>query len=119
MADRRKAEARGRRAELLAALWLACKGYRVLARGLRTPVGEIDLVVRRGRVVAAVEVKARASQAAAGEAIQRRQRRRIARALAWFLKGRPELAGADLRFDAVLIGGILPRHLPDAWRPDV
>ncbi len=52
---RRSAWLRGRRAELLAAWWLRLKGYRILARDLRTPVGEIDLIARRGRVLALVE----------------------------------------------------------------
>jgi hypothetical protein len=58
---RRSAWLRGRRAEWLAAWWLRLKGYRILARDLRTPVGEIDLIARRGRVLALVEVKARPS----------------------------------------------------------
>src|SRR3546814_2682027 len=47
-AARRRAYARGRRGERIAAWWLRLKGYRVLALGFRCPVGEIDLVARRG-----------------------------------------------------------------------
>ena len=70
-ADRRLAERRGRRAETLAAWYLRLKGYRILARRYRTPVGEIDLIVRRGRLVAFVEVKRRPTEAEAAEAVTR------------------------------------------------
>ncbi len=118
VAARRHAYGAGRRAELLAAWWLRLKGYRILARGLRLPVGEIDLVARRGRRLAFVEVKRRRSLEAALAAITPRQRRRIMRAAEAWLAGRPDLAGCERRFDALLlVPGRRPRHLPDAWRP--
>jgi putative endonuclease len=96
---------------------LRLRGWRVLARGYRVPVGEIDIIARRGRVVAAIEVKARDSLEAAGEAVGPRQRRRVARAFEHFLAGRPSLAGSVLRFDVMLVAPRrLPCHLPDAWR---
>ena len=113
------AERSGRLAELLCLWHLRCRGYRVLARRYRVPAGEIDLIVRRGRVLAAVEVKARADFAQAGEAVSARQRRRIARALDQFLAQRPDLRALDCRFDVMLVApGRLPRHLADAWRLD-
>lgn len=115
--SRRQAYGAGRRAEGIAAWWLRLKGYRVLARGLRLPAGEIDLVARRGRCLAFVEVKRRATEAAALEAVTPRQRQRIVRAAEAWLAQRPDLAGLDLRFDALLlVPGCWPRHLPDAWR---
>ena len=51
---RREAERQGRRAESLAALWLRLIGWRILARRVRTPAGEVDLIARRGRMVAFV-----------------------------------------------------------------
>jgi len=89
----------------------------VLARDFRVPVGEIDLLVRRGALIAAVEVKARKTRTGALEAVTPRQRRRIARALAVYLQRRPELAGCDVRFDALLIvPWRWPHHIPGAWR---
>ena len=118
-ARRRRAWHRGRRAETLAACWLRLKGYRILARGFRVAVGEIDLIARRGQVLALVEVKARRRLAEAGESINRRQRRRIARAAEAFLQRHPRMAELDLRFDVVLIApGQWPRHIADAWRED-
>lgn len=116
--SRRAAYGAGRSAEALAAWWLRLKGYRILARDLRLPGGELDLVARRGRVLAVVEVKRRASLETAAEAITARQRQRIARAAAAWLARRPDLAGLEVRFDALLLApGRVPRHLPDAWRP--
>ncbi len=114
---RRKAYGRGRRAETLAAWWLRLKGYRILARGFRVAAGEIDLIARRGRLIALVEVKARPSLEQAGAAILPRQRQRIARAAEVFLQRHPNLAGLSLRFDVVLLApGHWPRHLANAWR---
>lgn len=115
---RRSAERRGLRAEWLAALWLTLRGYRVLARRVRTPAGEVDLVVRRGTTVIAVEVKARATLGAAVDSVSSRQRQRVALGLESFLSGRPELARLDRRFDLVAIQPWrLPVHLVDIWRP--
>lgn len=117
---RRQAEAAGRRAETLAAWFLRCKGYRVLERGFRTPMGEIDLIVKRGRTVVFVEVKRRESRDAALYAVTRKQRHRIEAAAGAYL-ARYAGAAPDVRFDIVAIGhGIrwgLPLHLADAWRP--
>jgi putative endonuclease len=106
----------GRAAETLCVWHLRLRGYRILARGYRVPVGEIDIVARRGRVVAAIEVKARDSAAAASEAIAPRQRRRVARAFEQFLAAHPQHAGLTLRFDVMLVArGGWPRHLSNAW----
>ena len=109
----------GRMAETVCAWHLRCRGYSILARSFRTPVGEIDIVARRRRILAFVEVKARGDLAAAAEALDRRQRRRITRAAEAFLKAHPRTAGLDLRFDVMVMGCRgLPLHLTDAWRPD-
>jgi len=109
----------GVRAEALAAVLLTGKGFRIVERRFACPAGEIDIVARRGRLLVFVEVKARRDAATAAEAITPRQRRRIERAAEAFLQGRPDLAGMDLRFDAVVFGrGLWPRHITDAWRPD-
>lgn len=113
---RRAAYGLGHRAETIAALFLRCKGYRVLARRFASPVGEIDLIVRRGRLVAFVEVKARASLDLAAESVRHAQRARIVRGAEAFLSRHPELVNHDTRFDAVLIApGRLPRHLKAAF----
>jgi len=119
LAARRRAERRGHWAERLGLWHLRLRGYRVLARRFRVPSGEIDLIVRRRGVIAAIEVKARADFATAGEAVSERQRRRIARALEHFLVFHPELSRLVLRFDVMLVApGRWPRHIADAWRTD-
>jgi putative endonuclease len=115
---RQRAEKRGRRGERLAALWLQGKGYRILARRARTPLGELDLVARRGRLIAIIEVKARPERDAAAWSIGEPARKRIgAAAQAWL--ARENLASGFLvRFDVVLLApGRLPLHIRDAWRP--
>ncbi len=114
---RRRAWRRGRTAEALAALLLRLKGFRILARGYRVPVGEIDIIARRGRLVAFIEVKARTRKDAAAEALTWRQRRRIEGAARWFLAQRPDIARCDLRYDLILVTPWrIPVHIGDAWR---
>ena len=74
----------GLSAESRAAALLIAKGYRIVARRWRSPVGEIDIVARRRNTLIFVEVKARATLDDAAEAvIERQQRRIIAAAEAW------------------------------------
>lgn len=120
LASRRQAFRRGHAAELLCLWHLRLRGYRILARRFRVPSGEIDLIARRGGVLAAIEVKARPDLVIAGESVSPRQRRRVARALEHFLALRPDLARLAPRFDVMLVApGRLPRHLADAWRGDI
>lgn len=113
--NRRRAELGGRRAERLAAWWLRLKGWRILAVRARTPVGEVDLVARRGRTLAFVEVKARASEDSAAFALDEWRLRRVARAAEALapLYARP---GDDIRIDAMFLVPLrLPRHLANVW----
>lgn len=113
--NRKGAEKQGRRAESLAALWLRLKGWRVIARRVRTPVGEIDLIVRRGRMVAFVEVKARGTADGVGLALDRHRLKRVV-AAAEAVAPRFVKAGEDMRIDAVfVVPGRLPRHMENVW----
>jgi len=103
-------------AESRAAAYLIAKGYRIVARRWRSPVGEVDIIARRKQVLIFVEVKARASFDDAAESVTERQQRRIAAAAAAWLGQHPEEANSDIRFDAVLVApGKLPRHIPAAF----
>jgi putative endonuclease len=115
-ARRRIAFHYGLSAESRAAAFLIAKGYRILGRRFRTPVGEIDIVARRRGVLVFVEVKARESFDAAAEAIGPRQRDRIIAAAQAWLAAHPQDATRPMRFDVVLVvPGRLPRHLPAAF----
>ncbi len=112
---RQRAERGGRRGEAIAALWLQLKGWRILARRVRTPVGEVDLVAKRKRMVAFVEVKARASTAEASFALDAYRLRRVA-AAAEALAPRFVREGDDMRIDALfIVPWRLPRHVRNVW----
>ena len=112
---RQAAERRGRAAETIAAWWLRLHGWRIVARRAKTPLGEVDLIARRGRTLAFVEVKARATGAALDFALDRHRLQRVA-AAAQLLAPRFARAGDDLRIDALFIAPArLPRHLPNVW----
>ena len=113
---RQRAEQGGRRAESLAAWWLRLKGWTILARRVRTPVGEIDLVARRGRTLAFVEVKARATGAGADLALDDFRLRRVA-AAAEAVAHRYARDGDSIRIDAIyVVPRRFPRHVANVWR---
>jgi putative endonuclease len=120
LASRRAAERRGRKSETLAAMFLMAKGYRILARRLRHPSGEIDMIalVPFGPVCF-IEVKARQVERDAAESVGTQQWARIARVAQSWLAKRPNLAKRGARYDVVTVGkGRFPKHYRDAWRPD-
>ena len=116
--QRQRAERRGRTAEQIAAIWLIAKGYRLLGKRLKTPVGEIDLLLRRGDSLVFVEVKARATLDSGLQALHPRQQQRCQAAARW-LAARHGWPGVVLRHDAVVIRPwALPVHLVAVWRDE-
>lgn len=112
----RTGDAKGRRAEAVAALYLRLKGYRILAVRERTSFGEADIVALKGEALVFVEVKFRPDRSAAAESVRTRQQRRIHGAARAFLSRRPEFATKTIRFDAVLIAPWQwPTHILNAW----
>ena len=113
---RQDAERRGRGAETLACWYLRLKGWRILARRVRVRGGEVDIVARRGRTLAFVEVKARSSEEAAAHSLDQYRLRRVAVA-AERLSQAYMREGDDIRIDALfVVPGKLPRHLPNVWQ---
>jgi putative endonuclease len=108
-AERQAAFRLGISAESRAAALLIAKGYRVVARRFRSPVGEVDLVARRGNALVFVEVKARVRLDDAAEAVTERQRRRIIAAAEAWLAANPDDLTRNIRFDAILVA---PRRWP-------
>lgn len=106
---RLRAYRRGHRSEWLAAVALMAKGYRILARRHRTKLGEIDLIARRGDLVAIVEVKARPTLAEAMDAVGPHAFRRLEGAADLWLVRQPDHARLSLRFDLV---AVLPWRWP-------
>jgi len=114
-ADRVARYRRGRFSELVAAAALIARGYRILQRRCRTPYGEIDLIAVRGRRLAFVEVKRRATRAQAEAALTPYQARRMARAADFWVSRNPRYRDHDRGLDAILVlPRRLPVHLPDA-----
>ena len=114
MSSRAEREAKGRRGETMAAWYLRLKGWRILAQRVKTPRGEIDLIARRGRVVAFAEVKWRASAAELDYAIDEYRLRRVA-AAAEAVAHRFVRDGDDQRIDVLLLApGRFPRHMANA-----
>ena len=114
-----RAREAGRRGEVAAALWLMAKGYRILGFRLKTPQGEIDLLARKGKVLAVVEVKLRTTKELALEAVSRHQRERLRRAGETFAARRADLRGAAVRLDLMALApGRWPCHIADAWFGD-
>lgn len=114
---RRRAERAGRSAETLAAWVLRLKGYAIVAMRYKTPIGEIDIVARRGRLIAIVEVKHRAGNAAAhAQALEAVNTARIIGATEWFISAHPRYQGYDFRFDVISVApGRWPHHLVNAF----
>lgn len=115
--NRQKAERSGRDGEARAALWLRAKGWRVLDRRVKTPAGEIDLVAKRGKLVAFVEVKWRQKSDELDHAIDQHRLARVAAATE-AVAHRYTTENEDIRIDVILLApGTFPRHIADAWQP--
>jgi putative endonuclease len=114
---RQEAERRGRKGEGFAAFWLRLHGWKVVARRVKTPRGEIDLVARRARTIAFIEVKWRATAAERDMAIDPYRLRRVAAAVE-AVAHRFTSAGDSPRIDVLLLApGRWPRHIVNAWQP--
>lgn len=115
MRNRRDAETAGRKGETIAAWYLRIKGWRILDTRVRTPAGEVDLVAKRGKLIAFVEVKTRATAGELDFAIDEWRLSRVA-AAAEILAPRYATAGEDIRIDVILISpSARPRHIENAW----
>ena len=114
--NRQDAEKRGRGAETIACWYLRLHGWRILARRARVPGGEVDVVAKRGRTLAFVEVKARADASSAAFALDEWRLRRVAvaaeRLMSRYMDGVDEV-----RIDAIFIVPFRwPIHLPNVWQ---
>ncbi|RJX66275.1 YraN family protein [Tsuneonella suprasediminis] len=114
---RQRAERDGRRGERRAELYLMAKGWTILDRRRKTPVGEIDLIARRFGTVAFIEVKWRNRAEELAYAIDARRLRRVAAATE-AVAHEYVREGEDTRIDVILLApGRLPDHIVNAWMP--
>ena len=98
---------RGRRGEDLAAAWYARHGFDLVARNWRCPIGEVDLIVKRGGLLVVCEVKARRTDAFGppAAAVGREKQQRLRRLAAEWL-ATAGVHGVEVRFDVVAVTGI-------------
>lgn len=113
---RQSAYRRGHFAEYRAALALFVKGYRILALRHKTKLGEIDIIARKGDLVAVVEVKARPTITQAVDAVSHSAQRRISNASDLWLATQPDASRLSIRYDIVAVcPWRWPTHLENAF----
>ena len=113
---RRRALTRGRGGEQRAALALLLKGYRIVGRNFRTPLGEIDIIARKRDLIVFVEVKARPRPAQAVDAVGWEARRRIAGAARQWIARQRDGDRLSWRFDIIAVSPWRwPVHFEDAF----
>ncbi|MGB0906235.1 MAG: YraN family protein [Maricaulaceae bacterium] len=119
--SRRRFERHGRWAEWFAVLYLKLKGYRILELRYKTKLGEIDIIARKGDLLAIVEVKQRSTLAAAHESLTWQAQQRISNAVDVYLSRCQDAQSLGIRFDAIFIVGAQfwrwrVHHIIDVWR---
>ena len=116
--SRAQAEQAGRRAEIFAALTLQLKGYVIVARRAKNPRGEIDLIARRGKVLAFIEVKMRQKPSDPATILTSKQMSRIVNGATSWTASRTWTQNCQWRYDFILVTPWRwPVHIKDAWRP--
>ena len=106
---------KGKRSEKLAIVILWIKGYKIMARRYKTPVGEVDLIAQRRHCFVFVEVKRRVSQDQALKSLSLRQQKRIRRAAEFYFVKHPKLKITEIRFDVIAFWSWKWCHLKNAW----
>ena len=114
--NRKRAYRKGIWAERVAALFLLAKGYRILTMRYKSKMGEIDIIAKRGRLIIAVEVKARKSVDEAVHAVTHENAKRVESAADYWLSQQRNASELSLRFDIIAISPWRwPLHLVDAF----
>lgn len=114
--DRKKAYKLGFWAEQLASVILLFKGYRILEKRYKTPVGEIDIIACKQNTLVFVEVKMRKTKEMAFESVTPRMKDRISRAAQFYLSSQKHVHNPDIRFDMMAITPpFFWQHLDNAW----
>lgn len=96
----------GARGEDRAAAWYEAQGYQVLAKNVRTPFGEIDLLAEQARRLHVIEVKTRSDESFGGAAaVDARKLRTMRRSATWWLQQTAHVPFLRVCFDVVEIVG--------------
>ena len=116
--DKRSGWRKGYFAEEFCRLYLLLHGYKILAHRYKTPLGEIDLIARRGKQIAFIEVKARKTSRDGSEAVQEKSMRRIGNAAKLYLSAHPKMNSCDMRFDVMVVTSFWKRPVwyKNAWQ---
>lgn len=103
--------------EWIAVVYLIFKGYRIVKRNFKNPLGEVDIIAKKGDTLIAVEVKSRhGKDSQIGDVVTRRQCKRIINGMKWFLSSNPKFNDFAIRFDVVLVKPFqFPKHLENAY----
>ncbi len=113
--NRAMAEKRGRQGEAMAAWFLRFQGWRIVGERVKTPRGEVDLIARRGKTVAFVEVKMRSKALDLASAIDAYRLRRVA-AAAEILLPKYGKDTENMQIDVILVAPWRwPHHLRNVW----
>ncbi len=113
---RQAAHIHGHRAETIAVWYMRLKGYRLIANRFKSAVGEIDLIMRKGRTLVFIEVKARSKVDDSMWAVTPQQSRRIASAASLFVCRHDVPSVEFQRFDIVAVPSYLwPTHIKNAF----
>ena len=117
-ADRKRqsAQRRGQRAEWFAAVSLRLKGYKIIERGFKTNLGEIDIIAKKGNLIALVEVKLRKDVKSALDAVDHTSQWRIASAGDLWISKQRNFSELSIRYDIIaVVPWQWPRHFPGAF----
>ena len=118
-AEKQAFEKAGRRAENLACFYLRLKGYRILERRFKVRQGEVDIVARKGNIIAMIEVKQRASDEAADKSVSYENQTRLMDAAEIYINQSRHFRDTEfeLRYDFLyVIGRWKIRHITNAFQ---
>lgn len=102
-------------AENIAAFFLRCKFYQIIAKRFKSPFGEIDLIAKKGNQIIFIEIKAR-NDTSLMDFISKRQQQRIIKAGQYFLLKSKQYQSYNIRFDAIIMNKyFFPKHFKGYW----
>ena len=103
-------------AESIAIVFLMLKGYSIVAKRYKTPLGEIDIIAKKAKSLIGIEVKARRKEFDISEVITRKQKKRIVNGIKMFLSKNQQYNDYTIRFDVIAVRPFrIPKHIINFW----